>query len=150
MRIGSIIGALLSGFASAEEPAELARWQSVVAVEVPEKCRAVGEDGGLRIDCGGAALLLETATGSDPRKVALQRQLEPFSQAGIPISPPETVPCTLVGEPAECLEVTLSIHGSEMILRSGMVDHWVGTCLYRGAEQPAVCDAVFSDSTSVR
>lgn len=145
MRIGSIIGALLGGLASAQEPDELAQWQSVVAVVVPEKCRAVGEDGALRIDCGGSALLLEEAVGSDPRKVALQRQLEPFSMAGIPLSPPEAVACTLAGAPTECLEVTLAIHGSEMILRSGATEDWVGTCLYRGAEQPAVCEPVFSE-----
>ena len=149
MRIGSIIGALLSSLASAQEPAELSQWQSVVAVTVPEGCRAVGEGGALRVDCGGAALLLEEATGSDPRKVALQRQLEPFSMAGIPVSPPEAVACTLTGTPAECLEVTLSLHGSEMVLRSGATAAWVGTCLYRGAEQPAVCDSIFSTTPSV-
>ena len=148
MRIGSVLAALLSNLAAAQEPPELAHWQSMLAVEVPEKCRAIGEDGALRIDCGGSALLLEKASADDPRKVALQRQLATFSAAGIPISAPQEITCSLRGEPSQCLEVTLSIHGASMILRSGAAADWVATCLYRGTTTPpAVCGSVFSETT---
>ena len=75
MRIGSVLAALLGSLAAAQEPPELAHWQQILAVEVPEKCRAIGESGSLRIDCGGSALLLEPADGDDPRKLALQHSL---------------------------------------------------------------------------
>lgn len=146
MRIGSVLAALLSNLAAAQEPPELAHWQSILAFEVPEKCRAAGDDGALRIDCGGSALLLETLSGDDPRKVALQRQLTTFSAAGIPIAAPQESACSLRGEPSQCLEVTLSIHGASMILRSGATADWVATCLYRGTTTlPVVCETVFSD-----
>ena len=146
MRIGSVLAALLGSLAAAQEPPELAHWQQVLAVEVPEKCRAIGESGSLRIDCGGSALLLEPADGDDPRKLALQRQLASFSAAGVPISAPQELDCTLRGEPSRCLEVTLSIHGASMVLRSGAAEDWVATCLHRGATTaPAVCGSVFAD-----
>jgi hypothetical protein len=144
--IGSIIIALLGGRADAQDPAELARWRAVVPVAIPAECRAVAEGGALRIDCGGAALLLEDAAGSDPRKIALQHQLEPFALAGLPISPTAEIDCQLLGEPARCLEVTLSIHGSRMVLRSGAREQWVGTCLYRGTVLPEVCQVVFQEA----
>ena len=148
MRIGSVLAALLSNLAAAQEPPELAHWQRMLAVEVPEKCRAIGDDGALRIDCGGSALLLEKASGDDPRKVALQRQLATFSAAGIPISAPQEIDCSLHGEPSQCLQVNLSIHGASMILRSGASADWVATCLYRGTDTPpAVCGSVFSAPT---
>lgn len=146
MATGSMLAVILSNLAAAQEPPELEHWKGKLAIEVPETCRAIGEDGALRIDCGGSALLLEPASGDDPRQIALQRQLDVFSQAGISIPPPKEVSCSLSDAPGECLEVTLSIHGSSMILRSGATADWVATCLHRGTTTlPAVCTPVFSN-----
>ena len=146
MATGSMLAVILSNLAAAQEPPELELWRGKLAIQVPETCRAIGEDGALRIDCGGSALLLEPASGEDPRQVALQRQLDVFSQAGISIPAPKAVSCSLSDAPSECLEVTLSIHGSSMILRSGATADWVATCLHRGTiTLPAVCTSVFSN-----
>ena len=96
------------------------------------------------MDCGGTALLLETARGEDARQTALERQTAPFAMAGISVADPEPAACTLRGQPADCLTVTISIPpGAPMVLISGAGEDWVGTCLHRGGALPEVCRSVF-------
>lgn len=116
--------------------------------DLPEACRVDASNQQLRIDCGGAALLMAPAgADADARQAALEAQLAPFADAGMEIVPPAQRSCMVGGVVRDCLEARVQTPGGpSMILISGMDPSasWVGTCLHRQDSLPEVWRSIFS------
>ncbi|MFT4978176.1 MAG: hypothetical protein ACI8S6_004084 [Myxococcota bacterium] len=131
------------------EGVALESWTAQLSgLAIPAECRIASADTLLRIDCGGTALLLEAAAdGDDPRASALSAQLAPFVEAGMSVSAPEARTCTVSGVVRDCLEArVVPVAGPPMVVLSGMdvSASWVGTCLHRESELPAICQSIFT------
>lgn len=136
-------------FGATEDSVSLETWMDRLgAPSLPASCRVDASSAQLRIDCGGAALLMAPVLGgADARKTAVEAQLAPFAEAGMEIVPPASRSCVIGGVVQECLEARVRTPGGPaMVLLSGTDPSasWVGTCLHRQEELPEVCASVFS------
>ena len=134
------------GLASAQTPL-LDTWMTRTGLSLQPTAgvQVQPAEGGMALVGAGVSLLLAPAHEKSPLEAALKGQVAPFEQAGGKASTPISVPCSLGGAPASCLEAVVEVApGASMRLlaahRKGA--DWSAVCLQRRKASTALCDAV--------
>lgn len=123
----------------------LAVWalRTGVTLATPAHVQPAPDGEGLALVDRKVGLALVPAAAETPARSALDAQLAPFLAAGVPAPEVLTVPCRLVGAPAECLAATLEVApGASLRLLAGSAADWAAVCLDRGGAVDRICGPV--------
>lgn len=127
---------------------DLAAWTTRVGRELPGGPSVQVQplaDGVAFVGAGRSLRLAERPAGDAPLLAALDADLAPFAAAGVALSEPTALSCSLAGQPTTCQQVTVTLGpGATMTVTAGQQPDadWVAVCLDRRAGAPGACTGI--------
>lgn len=94
---------------------------------------------------GQSLALVEVSGGGAPVATALGPLLDPFAAAGLALSEPVMVPCTLAKAVVQCTQVTVTVGPGKTLVAtaaSAPQGDWVAVCLDRRSGAAGACTGV--------